>query len=179
MYVLFFPSYSLPTNPPPQEPGEKDAPGDESEEESEEESSAEDNQETITRTERKAAAKAKKEAVKARAQAATPASGDDNEDEDEDDAPDVQIHGHAGIKVSNPNDPANSAAGVLSRREREAVEAVAAKERYWKLQEAGKTDQARADMARLAIIKQEREEKARQRKAGEFLLLCSFLPTVC
>jgi len=147
------------------EPGEKDAPGDESEEESEEESSAEDNQETITRTERKAAAKAKKEAVKARAQAATPASGDDNEDEDEDDAPDVQIHGHAGIKVSNPNDPANSAAGVLSRREREAVEAVAAKERYWKLQEAGKTDQARADMARLTIIKQEREEKARQRKA--------------
>jgi protein-disulfide isomerase len=55
---------------------------------------------------------------------------------------------------------------ALNRKEREAVEAAAAKERYWKLHEQGKTDQARADMARLAIIRQEREEKARQRKAG-------------
>jgi len=53
----------------------------------------------------------------------------------------------------------------LTRREREALEAAAAKERYWKLQEAGKTDQARADLARLAVIRKEREEKARQRKA--------------
>lgn len=48
---------------------------------------------------------------------------------------------------------------------REALEAAAAKERYWKLHEAGKTDQARADLARLAIIRKEREEKARQRQA--------------
>jgi len=48
---------------------------------------------------------------------------------------------------------------------REALEAAAAKERYWKLQEAGKTDQARADLARLALIRKEREEKAKQRKA--------------
>jgi len=47
---------------------------------------------------------------------------------------------------------------------REALEAAAAKERYWKLQEAGKTDQARADLARLAIIRKEREEKAKQRQ---------------
>jgi hypothetical protein len=47
---------------------------------------------------------------------------------------------------------------------REALEAAAAKERFWKLQEAGKTDQARADLARLAIIKKEREEKAKQRQ---------------
>jgi Casein kinase substrate phosphoprotein PP28 len=45
------------------------------------------------------------------------------------------------------------------------VEAAAAKERFWKLQEAGKTDQARADLARLAIIRKEREEKAKQRQA--------------
>jgi hypothetical protein len=75
------------------------------------------------------------------------------------------VQGVAGIKVSNPNDPANAAAGGLSRREREALEAAAAKERYWKLQEAGKTDQAKADLARLAKIRQEREEKARARKA--------------
>lgn len=47
---------------------------------------------------------------------------------------------------------------------REALEAAAAKERYWKLQEAGKTDQARADLARLALIRKEREEKAKQRQ---------------
>jgi len=44
------------------------------------------------------------------------------------------------------------------------MEAAAAKERYWKLHEAGKTDQARADLARLAIIRKEREEKAKQRQ---------------
>lgn len=64
---------------------------------------------------------------------------------------------------------------TLNRKEREAVEAAAAKERYWKLQEQGKTDQARADMARLAIIRQERDEKAKQRKAGMFVLRCSLI----
>jgi len=44
------------------------------------------------------------------------------------------------------------------------MEASAAKERYWKLHEAGKTDQARADLARLALIRKEREEKAKQRQ---------------
>ena len=68
------------------------------------------------------------------------------------------------MKVSNPNDPGNAGTG-LSRREREELEAKAAKERYWKLQEAGKTDQAKADMARLAVIRREREEKAAARKA--------------
>jgi Casein kinase substrate phosphoprotein PP28 len=48
---------------------------------------------------------------------------------------------------------------------REALEAVAATERYRKLHEAGKTDQARADLARLALIRKEREEKAKQRQA--------------
>ncbi|KAF8250149.1 hypothetical protein K440DRAFT_659607 [Wilcoxina mikolae CBS 423.85] len=148
------------------EPREKPASDDESEEES---SAEEDTQATMTREERKAAAKAKKEAAKARTQAAAASDSDDENEDDDKEAPALaprkQTHGHAGIKVSNPNDAANSAAGGLSRREREAVEAAAAKERYWKLQEAGKTDQARADMARLAIIRQEREEKARQRKA--------------
>lgn len=55
------------------------------------------------------------------------------------------------------------------------MEAAAAKERYWKLQEAGKTDQARADLARLAIIRKEREEKAKQRQVistSTYLLIC-------
>ena len=53
----------------------------------------------------------------------------------------------------------------LSRREREEMEKRRAKEAYWKLHEAGKTDQARADLARLTLVRKEREEKARQRIA--------------
>jgi len=53
----------------------------------------------------------------------------------------------------------------LSRREREALEKKQAQERYWKLHEQGKTEQARNDLARLALIRQEREAKAKQRVA--------------
>ncbi|KAK9447926.1 casein kinase substrate phosphoprotein PP28-domain-containing protein [Limtongia smithiae] len=72
------------------------------------------------------------------------------------------------VATANPNRDAPAASSgmpTLSRREREAMQAAAAKERYWKLHEQGKTDQARADLARLAVIRKEREEKARQRKA--------------
>ncbi len=34
---------------------------------------------------------------------------------------------------------------------------------YQKLHEAGKTDEARSDLARLALIRQQREEAARKR----------------
>ena len=128
-------------------------------------------QQSMTREERKAAVKAKKEAAKARL--ATAESDDDDDDDDDDDEEEVKKERKdrpaRGITVVNPNDDSGSLPSTgLSRREREAAEAAAAKERYWKLQQAGKTDQARADMARLAVIRQEREEKARQRKAGLF-----------
>ncbi|KAJ8345171.1 hypothetical protein SKAU_G00293640 [Synaphobranchus kaupii] len=59
----------------------------------------------------------------------------------------------------------------LSRREREEIEKQKAKERYMKMHLAGKTDQAKADLARLAIIKKQREDAARkkeeERKAKE------------
>lgn len=55
------------------------------------------------------------------------------------------------------NDPPN-------RREREAMEAVAAKERYLKLQAQGKTDDAKADMARLKLIREQREAEAARRQ---------------
>ncbi|KAK9385202.1 casein kinase substrate phosphoprotein PP28-domain-containing protein [Lipomyces mesembrius] len=72
------------------------------------------------------------------------------------------------IAVGNPNrNPSTEPSTQLSRREREAMEAAAAKERYWKLHAEGKTDQAKADLARLAIIRKEREEKARQRKVEQ------------
>lgn len=51
----------------------------------------------------------------------------------------------------------------LSRREREAIQAQQAKERYQKLHEAGKTDEAKADLARLKLIREKREaESARK-----------------
>lgn len=46
----------------------------------------------------------------------------------------------------------------MSRREREAFQAQQAKERYQKMHMEGKTDEARADMARLKLVRQQREE---------------------
>jgi len=51
----------------------------------------------------------------------------------------------------------------LSRREREEIEKQKAKERYQKLHAQGKTEEARADLARLAIIRKQREDAAKKR----------------
>lgn len=47
---------------------------------------------------------------------------------------------------------------------REEIEKQKAKERYMKMHLAGKTDQAKADLARLAIIRKQREEAARKKE---------------
>jgi len=47
---------------------------------------------------------------------------------------------------------------------REELEKQQAKERYDKLHLAGKTDEARADLARLALIRKQREEAAKKRE---------------
>ncbi|XP_024988643.1 28 kDa heat- and acid-stable phosphoprotein-like [Cynara cardunculus var. scolymus] len=52
----------------------------------------------------------------------------------------------------------------LSRREREEIEKQRAHERYMKLQEQGKTEQARKDLERLALIRQQRAEAAKKRE---------------
>jgi Casein kinase substrate phosphoprotein PP28 len=54
----------------------------------------------------------------------------------------------------------------LSRREREAVQAQQAKEKYQKLHEAGKTDEAKADLARLKLIREKREAEAARKQAS-------------
>jgi hypothetical protein len=60
---------------------------------------------------------------------------------------------------------------------REAKEKKEAQERYWKLHEAGKTDQAKSDLARLAKIRAEREAAAAKRKAEtDGILLPTVLP---
>ncbi|KAB5534057.1 hypothetical protein DKX38_017143 [Salix brachista] len=52
----------------------------------------------------------------------------------------------------------------LSRREREEIEKQRAHERYMRLQEQGKTEQARKDLERLSLIRQQREEAAKKRE---------------
>ncbi|CAJ1075861.1 pdgfa associated protein 1b [Xyrichtys novacula] len=78
------------------------------------------------------------------------------------------------IEIENPNRVAQKSKKVtqieidepkqLSRREREEIEKQKAKERYMKMHLAGKTDQAKADLARLAIIRKQREEAAKKKE---------------
>jgi len=85
-------------------------------------------------------------------------------DEDEDDADLVNPN-----RVPSKNLKAADLAAPrqLSRREREEKEKKEAQERYWKLHAAGKTDQAKADLGRLAAIRKEREAAALKRKAEQ------------
>ena len=52
----------------------------------------------------------------------------------------------------------------LSRREREEIEKQRARDAYNKLHAEGKTEQARADLARLALIRQQREDAAKKKE---------------
>ncbi|PGH10669.1 hypothetical protein AJ80_07425 [Polytolypa hystricis UAMH7299] len=156
----------------------------EEEDESESESESDDdagpsnaNPEEMTREQRRAAAKARKEAAIARKLQVGAEPGDmpptDSEEESDD-----------GEMPANPNHTAKSRLQAngeteetdttqqqqaqLSRREREAIEAQQARERYMKLHAEGKTDEARADLARLALVKERREaEKARKQAEKE------------
>jgi len=84
------------------------------------------------------------------------------------------------IEIENPNravkktaekvskidiNAAGPSKSELSRREREELEKQRAQAHYQKLHAEGKTEQARADLARLAIIKQHRAEAAARREA--------------
>lgn len=100
-----------------------------------------------------------------------PASGSEDSDDEN------SLRRRAGveglIEIENPNRVATKSKKVtqieldepkqLSRREREEIEKQKAKERYMKMHLAGKTDQAKADLARLAIIRKQREEAARKK----------------
>ncbi|XP_037916507.1 28 kDa heat- and acid-stable phosphoprotein-like [Hermetia illucens] len=69
------------------------------------------------------------------------------------------------VKVSKVGSGDKAAKPELSRREREELEKQKAQLLYQKLHAEGKTEQARADLARLAIIKQHRAEAAARREA--------------
>jgi hypothetical protein len=59
---------------------------------------------------------------------------------------------------------ATTSTAGMSRKERESMEAQQAKERYRKLHEAGKTDEAKADLARLALIREKRAAEAARKQ---------------
>lgn len=157
------------------------------EDDSEEESSDEDTGKgapaaEASREDRKAQKKAKKMAAIAKSQGRSVEVGDmpssDEESDDEDgDMPANPNHSKAARKqtatpkadveeitdgVAKMNAPGN-------RKEREAVEAQAAKERYMKLQAEGKTDQAKADLARLKLIREQRAAEAERRQVRPYI----------
>lgn len=122
-----------------------------------------------------------KEAVKETKGAAAP--GDlppSSSEEDSDDESDRHKGVEHLIEVENPNRMKGRAIKKvteleggkteLTRREREEIEKQQAKANYQKMHMAGKTDEARADLARLAIIRKQREEatkKKEEQKAKE------------
>jgi hypothetical protein len=151
---------------------------DDEEDESEEDSDdAGPSNQAMSREDRKKEKKARKDAAIARAQGKTVQVGDlpssDDEEDSDDDMPANPNHSKAArnqTKASTTVDEAAegvsalSVGGTPSRRERESLEAKLAKERYQKLHEAGKTDEAKADMARLRLIREKREAEAARRQ---------------
>ncbi|XP_041633933.1 pdgfa associated protein 1b [Cheilinus undulatus] len=101
-----------------------------------------------------------------------PASGSEDSDDENSSRRRAGVEGL--IEIENPNRIAQKSKKVtqieidepkqLSRREREEIEKQKAKERYMKMHLAGKTDQAKADLARLAIIRKQREEAAKKKE---------------
>jgi hypothetical protein len=139
----------------------------------------------MTREQRRDAAKARKQAAIAKKNQKVPEAGDlptDSEDEEsDDDMPANPNHtakarSQAAKAPAATEEPAAAPAAAkgkgkaqdvsqLSRREREAFQAQQAKERYEKMHAEGKTEQARADLERLALVKERREAEASRKKA--------------
>lgn len=128
------------------------------------------------RDSRKAQKKARKEAAIAKTQGRTVEAGDlPSSDDDDDSGPMLANPNHSKAardmasgadKVDEITDGIKKMKAPASRREREAMEAAAAKERYLKLQAQGKTDEAKADLARLKIIREQREAEAARKQVS-------------
>ncbi|KAM7207974.1 Casein kinase substrate phosphoprotein PP28 domain containing protein [Naviculisporaceae sp. PSN 640] len=132
--------------------------------------------EAQNREERKNQKKARKEAAIAKAKQQAVQVGDlppsDSEEESEDDMPAnpnrsaaARNQTKASVKSVTEGVEKLNVGAPASRREREAADAAAAKERYRKLHEAGKTDEAKADLARLKLIREKREAEAARKQA--------------
>jgi len=66
-------------------------------------------------------------------------------------------------EITTGGAPGGGSKPQLSRREREEIDKAKAKAHYQKMHAAGKTEEARADLARLAIIRKQREDAAKKR----------------
>ncbi|KAJ4840404.1 hypothetical protein Tsubulata_002063 [Turnera subulata] len=102
-------------------------------------------------------------------------SEEEGSEEGSDEDSDQKRKGTQGlIQIDNPNlakaknvkakDADMGRTTELSRREREEIEKQRAHERYMRLQEQGKTEQARKDLERLTLIRQQRAEAAKKRE---------------
>eukprot|EP00824_Muranothrix_gubernata_P025602 TRINITY_DN8364_c0_g1_i3.p1 TRINITY_DN8364_c0_g1~~TRINITY_DN8364_c0_g1_i3.p1 ORF type:complete len:138 (-),score=52.28 TRINITY_DN8364_c0_g1_i3:22-399(-) len=88
--------------------------------------------------------------------------GGEKEGEKEQEKGDVWIG--SGNLNRSPQEATETVGGARSRKEREEVEKHRLKERYQRMYAEGKTEQARADMARLALVRRQREEAIRRRE---------------
>lgn len=157
-----------------------------SEEDSDEDSSDEEESTAeASREDRKAQKKARKEAAIAKSQSKTVEVGDlpSSDEESDDDMPANPNHSKAARKQTDRTPVEEITEGVAkmqapgNRKEREALEAQVAKEKYMKLQAEGKTDQAKADLARLKLIREQRAAEASRRQVSyipQRLLLCIY-----
>ncbi|XP_039962256.1 28 kDa heat- and acid-stable phosphoprotein [Bactrocera neohumeralis] len=104
----------------------------------------------------------------------------DEESSEEEDDRDARKGVASLIEIENPNRATKKAVQKLTnlkleettpskpeltRREREQIEKQKARARYEKLHAAGKTTEAKADLARLALVRQQRAEAAAKREA--------------
>ena len=138
---------------------------------SESESGSDSEQEdagAVSREDRKKEKKLRKEAAIARKKAQAVEVGDlppsESESDEDDGMPANPNHSKASRDmVGKVTEDVSKLSVGSNRRERESAEAAAAKERYQALHEQGKTDEAKADLARLKLIREQREaEKARR-----------------
>lgn len=130
--------------------------------------------------------KAARPKPKPRAKKASGGGGDSSSEEDsdeessEEDDRDARKGVASLIEIENPNRATKKAVQKLTnlkleesaptkpeltRREREQIEKQKARARYEKLHAAGKTTEAKADLARLALVRQQRAEAAAKREA--------------
>ncbi|KAK4259720.1 hypothetical protein QN277_006023 [Acacia crassicarpa] len=102
------------------------------------------------------------------------ASEEESEEESDEESTQKKKGTQGIIEIQNPNlakpkslkakDVDVEKTTELSRREREELEKQRAHERYMRLQEQGKTEQAKKDLERLALIRQQRAEAAKKRE---------------
>lgn len=153
-----------------------------SDESSDDNSTGPSSQEPKSRSDRKAEKKARKDAAAAKKlgtdiQVGDMPSSSEDEDDSEDGMPANPNHSKASrsqaARAAQPaaddSDVDEAADGVknmsvANRKERESANAALANEKYRKLHEQGKTDEAKSDLARLSLIREQREADAARRQ---------------